>query len=514
MIHIIEQKRVSPQVDPDVTVCSVSSDEDIYQNPADVILTHANKKSHLARRNVADYGDDLLQHLEESSWTQGHAEILRCFEQPEQAQQDLGDSFSIDSNLRSLTFEMETPNCPLYNYFGNKTPVLTGKITSPRSQPTPNANNESYVGLLSPLTTIRTPSGSLEKELLHMVESAWKSTAPKRDIVCPKKGKQVFLKILTTQLVSGTIIGRGGKGFNWFRRKSKIDDILLSMPWELYPKTDLRTMFLEGTTAAIIKATCIIADLMVCKYAAQNAATVSQTDKMLVMAVLPLFAKSAMERIRDASDPDMLSISLFQSSTERKEIVAVIKGVKHKVKALVGAISNSVAETVDIKDYRHVSYPEQEAYASKMLPSERLAQRKAVRKLVDAFEKAELMAKSLENEQESYVGLTDSQTEEISASELNETIHTLDDIVDPTNTQRNLAASTVVSGNNPNIKSYPISLNFKIPATKTGDAISIARTSRCFFTTKSADDPNMIDFSLSGPFEETVAVASLIVSVI
>lgn len=71
-----------------------------------------------------------------------------------------------------------------------------------------------------------------------------------------------FVKLLATQLVAGTIIGKGGKGLNWFRRKSGVEEIYLSMPWEVYPGTDQRVILLQGNQNAIVKGLNVIVDVI------------------------------------------------------------------------------------------------------------------------------------------------------------------------------------------------------------------------------------------------------------
>ncbi|EAN32189.1 hypothetical protein TpMuguga_04g00835 [Theileria parva strain Muguga] len=165
------------------------------------------------------------------------------------------------------------------------------------------------------------------------------------------KESPVFLKILATQLVSGTIIGRGGKGLNWFRRKSKVDDIVLSMPWELYPKTEYRTLLLKGSVKSVIKSTCIISELMNSSYSLHT------DNTMLVMVVIPDLFLSAIDEIKRTTNPDSLSITLFRDENSRhEEIVAVIKGDKPRVKDLIVAIATSITETIPSEKYCFVTY--------------------------------------------------------------------------------------------------------------------------------------------------------------
>ncbi|CDR97387.1 hypothetical protein, conserved [Babesia bigemina] len=500
-----------------------------YLNAVDLKFSHA-EDTRLRRRTPTSDGATVVGFSEQAPWRNGSSELRRGAESKRDAESPAEVTTKVDASMRSLSIDSDKSSCALYNYFSRPNGEGCTSLSSWNSNSTESLNFERYRDMMDDSATLRSPSASLEKELIHMVESAWKSAAPKRETapVYQNKGKNVFLKILATQLVSGTIIGRGGKGFNWFRRKSKIDDILLSMPWELYPKTDLRTMFLEGTTAAVVKATCIIADLMLSKYAAQHSATVTQSDRMLVLVVLPLFAKTAMERIRDTSDADIISITLFQSSTEHNEIVAVIKGVKSKVKALVGAIANSIAETIDLQDYCHVSYPGPDGFNPKMLPKNRAVQRNAMSGNEEAAEAIESAPKKIDDNSETSMETpdpshqlrqgTDSETQtETCAVDLSETVHTMADmgyeIPHENEIQLNMATAAVVAESNPTINSYPINLNILVPAAKAADAMSITSASKCYVTTAPAEDPNTLVFSLSGSFEETVAVVSLIMSV-
>lgn len=196
---------------------------------------------------------------------------------------------STDCNLRPTSMDSNKPSFALYDYFTRRT-ADDCRTGSPLQGQYPTFY-EGYYGIANGVSPEVSAKAPLEESKRFGAESARKSVVSQDEqrLAGSKKGATVFLKILATQLVSGTIIGRGGKGLNWFRRKSKVDDIMLSMPWELYPKTDYRTLFLKGSTKAIVKATCIIADLMLSKYTAQYSTTVVESDRMLVLVVLPLF---------------------------------------------------------------------------------------------------------------------------------------------------------------------------------------------------------------------------------
>ncbi|GIX61115.1 RNA-binding protein Nova-1 [Babesia caballi] len=503
-----------------------------FQTPVDLKFSHGEDDAHNRRRNALADGATLLGYSEQAPWRCGSTEMRRSEDSiyPDVLEDKRA---AFEASLASLHDDSERSNsCAARNYFERNTSEVNANGTFELSGQYGNdsACFSRYRDVLRGATTMRTSSVSLENELINMVESAWKSSSPKRESAAQsKKGKNVYLKILATQLVSGTIIGRGGKGFNWFRRKSRVEDILLSMPWELYPKTDLRTMFLEGTTSAVVKATCIVADLMLSKYAAQHSAVVTQSDRMLVLVVLPLFAKSAMERIRDTFDPEIVSVTLFQSSAEYKEFVAVIKGIKSKVKALVGAIANSIAETIDLKDYCHVAYPGPDGFNPDMLPQKRAADATVPHDRWSGLEEGEIISQGNNGDCEKannsdspkkmrYSSDSDTQSEDVQPLELSETVHAFADVanaaVQQKNLQLNMATAAVVSESNPTINSYPVNLNILIPASKSADAMAITEASKCYVTTAPSEDPDTIVFSLSGSFEEAVAVVSLIVSVV
>ncbi|BAM41715.1 uncharacterized protein TOT_040000096 [Theileria orientalis strain Shintoku] len=237
---------------------------------------------------------------------------------------------------------------------------------------------------ISQVTLPHTPQDSVQSNTLsqnyRLRNSQYNASVSSTDTISPlqmsfiksyrknlyqAKDSFVFLKILATQLVSGTIIGRGGKGLNWFRRKSKVEDIVLSMPWELYPKTEYRTLLLKGSLKAVIKSTCIIAELMNSRY------SLLSDNTMMVMVVLPDLFLTALDEIKKSTNPNLLSITLFRDeNSQHQEIVAVLKGDKSKVKDLVAAVATSVTETVSPEKYCFVSYPNSDEYQYHMQMSD------------------------------------------------------------------------------------------------------------------------------------------------
>ncbi|KAK1445132.1 hypothetical protein BgAZ_110380 [Babesia gibsoni] len=276
------------------------------------------------------------------------------------------------ANDDANTSDANETSLPLYSYISRRVSESypTSSSFSKLLDPTINDNyfRSSSSAPLQSFNFLRKP------DIHHPLGSNWSFNIKHKENQFNehKRGNNVFLKILATQLVSGTIIGRGGKGLNWFRRKSRVDDIMISMPWELYPKTEYRTLFLKGNTKAVVKATCIIADLMLSKYNTQYSTTSAASDRMIVLVVLPIFFKNAMEKIRDVCNPELISITLFHSSEEHKEIVAVLKGVKNQVKDLIATIANSIAETLEFKDYCHVAYPGPDGIDVSLMPKDKI----------------------------------------------------------------------------------------------------------------------------------------------
>lgn len=268
--------------------------------------------------------------------------------------------YAFDSNIPAdmtsddLGFSnMTLPLLDYYpNYEGEKMNDLTptdSHGTSPLSiNKQVNSQNGVYKSTSTAYSSILSSENiPFDNSTVRMASNYRKSSYP-----TPIKESYVFLKILATQLVSGTIIGRGGKGLNWFRRKSKVDDIVLSMPWEVYPKTEYRTLLLKGTLKSVIKATCIIADLMNSRY------SFMAEDNMMVMVVLPEVFLTAMEDIKRTTNQSVLTITLFRDdNVQHQEIVAVLKGSKSRIKELVAAISTSISETISPEKYCFVSYP-------------------------------------------------------------------------------------------------------------------------------------------------------------
>ncbi|KAK2196331.1 K Homology domain [Babesia duncani] len=298
------------------------------------------------------------------------------------------------------------------------------------------------------------------------------------------KESHVFLKILATQLVSGTIIGRGGKGLNWFRRKSKVGDIMLSMPWELYPKTEYRTLLLKGTVKSVLKATCIIADLMLSKYSAQHPQTYTHSDKMIVMVVLPSMFLSAMDEIKRSTNPTIINISLFRASEDHKEIVAVLKGNKTKIKELIAAVCTSIAETVNPEDYCFVSYPNSWAIPMKK---------------DDSQEQTD--APTIENGENNYWRYNDCcsssrstcpTTNEALARELPSVIN-MDYLKE-----------------DKNIQDHQVQIIFSIPENLMNRALILAATNMCNINIISSDEEGQIKCDLTGPLGNCYSTASLI----
>ncbi|AFZ81676.1 hypothetical protein BEWA_010940 [Theileria equi strain WA] len=275
--------------------------------------------------------------------------------------------YAFDSNIPAdiasddLGFSnMTLPLLDYYpNYEGEKMNDLTPTDSHGTSPLSINKQMNPQNGMYKSTSTAY--SSILSSENLSFDNSATKVTSNyrKTSYTTPVKESYVFLKILATQLVSGTIIGRGGKGLNWFRRKSKVDDIVLSMPWEVYPKTEYRTLLLKGTLKPVIKATCIIADLMNSRY------SFMAEDNMMVMVVLPEVFLTAMEEIKRTTNQNVLTITLFRDdNVQHQEIVAVLKGNKSKIKDLVAAISTSISETIPPEKYCFVSYPPSDIHDS------------------------------------------------------------------------------------------------------------------------------------------------------
>ncbi|CCF75513.1 hypothetical protein BmR1_04g06580 [Babesia microti strain RI] len=166
--------------------------------------------------------------------------------------------------------------------------------------------------------------------------------------------KSMFLKILTTQIVSGTIIGKGGKGLNWFRRKSRVDDIHLSMPWEVYPGTEYRTILLRGTIKSVVKAVTMISDLMTHKseseFCTQGASTC-----IFVLIVLPDILLPKVLELKSAYSPKFVSIVPY-NEPDFNEIVVSFKGDRQLLRNIISYFVHLIDQIIGITNYCFISY--------------------------------------------------------------------------------------------------------------------------------------------------------------
>lgn len=181
-----------------------------------------------------------------------------------------------------------------------------------------------------------------------------------------------FVKLLATQLVAGTIIGKGGKGLNWFRRKSGVEEIYLSMPWEVYPGTDQRVILLQGNQNAIVKGLNVIVDVIKDKMellSKERLGTVPvEAMELCLRLVIPptsvvLIKGINGEKLRLAQKKKCASINIVEAPQAFNQIqfypdekICEVSGNCNELRVALETIAVLIQSDIHLRQYNFVSY--------------------------------------------------------------------------------------------------------------------------------------------------------------
>nr|BAN64148.1 hypothetical protein [Babesia bovis] len=243
---------------------------------------------------------------------------------------------------------------------------------------------------------------------------------------------------------------------------------------------------------------------------------------MLVIVVLPTFARAVMETIRDRTDDSVVSVTLFEGSSDDKEFIAIIKGVKTKVKSIIGALATTVADTVERKDYCQIAYPSPDGLSSQVLPNIKSTVKNG--KKSDMAEIEKMLPQDLLGNDDTYMGATHSHKDTEMDKYMNNTpkwdmkdgVCSLDSTIGANDEQLSveISAAALLAQTSPRILKYPVNMTILIPADKASEVVSLSRASKCYCSTTPTDDPKTVALSVNGSLQESTSLVSVIISVI